>query len=98
MNLAPYGSNSKLNITGPTVVKAAPGRLATIAVMAPGTGGTLAVHDCAAVADANASNLIFEQDNTTQTRGTIETINWPCLVGITVAQVTTGGAVAIAYE
>lgn len=85
------GASSALNITVATVVKAAPGRLVRVSVIAAGSAaGT--VNDHATTSGVGASNQI----------GTIPTavgttlFDWPCAVGITVVP-GTGQTIAVSY-
>ena len=53
----PGGALSRLNITAASVVKPTPGTIFTVNVNVLGTS-TGSIHDCAAVADATAANLV----------------------------------------
>lgn len=85
------GSNSKLDITTATVVKATPGTLWTITVTTAGsTAGT--ANDVATTGGVAAANLIAEIPNTVG----IYSLTWPCLVGITITP-GTGQVVSVAF-
>jgi hypothetical protein len=82
---------SHLDITAAVVVKATPGRLGKVIVNGVvGTGGALTINDCATTATAAASNEIMTIVGTTAV-GTIINLDWPCLTGIVISAVPTGG-------
>lgn len=89
----PGGSLSKLDITTTTVVKAAPGLLASISVTTAGSAAG-AVYD-AASGSGTAAELIGTIDNAVTAAPLV--FNWPCQTGILVVP-PTGGTVAIAYS
>lgn len=70
------GRQSALNLSAPTIVKAAPGRLARIIVTTTGVAGNL--YDANSQAGAIAANLIA---TVPATLGVIF-LDWPCLNGI----------------
>jgi len=76
----PGGSQSVLNITAATVVKANPGTLFTVSVTTPGTAAG-SVHDCATTGAATAANLVF---GIPFAAAGVYTLTWPCLTGITI--------------
>lgn len=86
------GRLSALNITTPTVIKAAPGRLFKVSVIVAGAGvGTL--NDCTTTGAAAASNQV----GTTPTAlGTVD-FNWPMLTGIVVVP-GSGQTLAVTWE
>lgn len=95
------GTTSKLNITAAAVVKAGPGRLARIVVVAPGTtGGALTINDCLTVAAAAASNEILSIGFAGLTAGQVIDLEFPCLVGIVVSAVPSAGSpvFSISYQ
>lgn len=85
------GSQSHLNITAATVVKATPGTLWTITVntagSAPGTAS-----DVATTGGVSAANLVAEIPNTVG----IYELTWPCLVGITITP-GTGQVLSVSF-
>lgn len=90
----------KYNITAAAVVKATPGTLATVTCIAPGTtSGALTLNDCAAVADAAATNEILTVAFGDLKAGQVITLNWPCKTGIVVSAVPGAGSpqFAVAY-
>jgi hypothetical protein len=57
----PLPGRTLLNITAQGVIKATPGQLITLLIIAPGaTSGAWAFNDCTSVAAISASNLIWE--------------------------------------
>ena len=92
------GGFSSAYVVAAQVVKAAPGTLCRIVVVAPGTGGALTVNDCLTVGAAAADNAILSVPFGSLTGGQIFTLLWPCLVGIVVSALPSGGgAVSISY-
>ena len=90
------GLSSALNLTaGQHVVKASAGRVCRLNVTTPGTAGTLAVNDAAALDQANASNLVFSIAGTAAELP--DGLQFPCANGIVVT-VPTGGTISIAYS
>lgn len=86
------GRSSRLFINGTTVVKAVPGTVIQLNVLAAGSG-TGTVNDCAttaAVATANEIAVIPE------TVGPL-LLNFPCLVGITITP-GTGQELSVSYD
>lgn len=94
--LSPGGRQSALNITVPTVIKAALGTVFRIAVNNAGSGGSLVVNDCATLGDASASNVILSGSNLAQ--GKVIDLLAPCLVGLVISEIPTGGVVAVTYN
>lgn len=87
------GNSSKLNITAAVVVKATPGRLRKIVVVAPGSGsGALTVNDCATTGAAAAANAILSVPFGSMTAGQVFNLDWPCSTGIVVSAVPAAGA------
>lgn len=85
------GSQSVLNITAATVVKAAPGTLWRITVTTAGTtAGTAS--DVLTTGGVAAANLIAEIPNTV---GVIELV-WPCKTGIVITP-GTGQVVSVSF-
>lgn len=97
------GSKSALNQTAAAVIKASPGRLRTIVVIAPGsTGGAFTLNDCTTTGAAAAANELWTlpYNGTANVAGAIFKPDLPCLVGLTLSAVPTGGSpvVAIFYD
>lgn len=85
------GGSAVLNVTAAAVIKATPGRIAKITILGVvGTGGALTLNDCAATADAAATNQIYTSVGTIAV-GTVVTLDWPCAIGIVISAVPTGG-------
>lgn len=87
-------TSSALNVTAAKVIKATPGHIGKLLVIAPGTtGGVLTLNDCAAVADAATANEIISIAFGGLTAGqVIDLGNWPCKVGIVVSAVPSAGS------
>ena len=97
------GSSSSLNITAAAVVKATPGRVAKIVVVAPGSGsGVFTINDCATIGTAAAANVIWSMayNATANVGGAVINLDWPCAVGIVVSAVPGAGSpiLAISYS
>lgn len=86
------GELAAYNITADAVVKAAFGRVVRISVVTAGSASS-AVHDCAAVGDAAASNKIATVPTTA---GTVMHLDWPCATGI-VIKIGSGQVLAVSY-
>lgn len=82
-----------LNITAPTVVKAAAGTVGTVSIVVKGTGNGR-LNDCATTGAAVASNTFFALDDTV-TSATV--LNFPCATGIVVIP-GTGMTIAISWK
>lgn len=78
-----FGLQSRLNMTGSTLVSAVPARLAKISVTAAvvGVGGTVEIDDANALATANA---VFILNPTNGLLGSVFDLEWPMAVGIAV--------------
>lgn len=87
----PTGSDT-LNVTVPTVIKAAAGRLVSVSVVVAGTAdGT--VNDCATTGAAAAAN----QFGALPAFVGVNTFNWPCGTGIVVVP-GTGQTLAVSWS
>ena len=89
----PGGTQSTLDITAATVIKALPGRLYTISVVVAGSAAG-AVYDATSTTGNTAADEIAPIPNTV---GVINTNAWPCANGIVVAP-GTGQTVAVAWS
>ena len=97
------GVSSKLNMTTAVVIKAGPGRLRRIVIIAPGsTSGAFTFNDCLTTGAAAAANEIFTlaYNATANVAGYVINLDWPCLVGIVLSAVPGGGSpiVAVSYD
>jgi hypothetical protein len=92
----PGGNSTALNITAAAVIKALPGTVFRIAVVAPGSAGVLTLNDVATVGAAAAANQIVSIPFGNLV-GAIP-LDWPCAAGIVVSSVPTGGQVSIAFS
>ena len=90
------GTSSMLDLTTATVVKATPGRVAKVTVLAVATAGTFGVYDTTTTGAAATSNAIVQYTASWPAVGTIITLNWPCANGI-VVNPGTSGAVSVSY-
>lgn len=102
LNVNVGGTRSALNLTAAAVIKATPGRLVRINIIAPGsTGGTFTFNDCATTGAASAANTIFKLafDAAANVAGASFVLEWPCTTGIVLSAVPTGGSpvVAVSY-
>lgn len=92
------GLKSVLDVTAAAVIKASPGRLAKIMIVAPGTGGVLTINDCASVGAAATANEILTIAFGSLTVGQVIEFDWPCAVGIVVSAVPSGGSqISVSY-
>ena len=95
------GSSTALNLIAAGVVKATPGRLSKIVILAPGTtSGAFTFNDCATVGAATAANEVFTlaYNATANVAGLVIDLDWPCLVGIVLSAVPGAGAPVIAVS
>lgn len=86
-------TKSALNQTAAVAIKATPGRLGKLIVVAGGTAsnGAFTLNDCATTGTAAAANEIITIPSGT-TAGTIINLDWPCLVGIVLSAVPSAGS------
>lgn len=91
--------SSLLDISAAVVVKATPGKLARVTIQALGTAGAFVLNDVATTGAAAAANQIasIAFNATGVAAGIPIEFEWPCLVGIVVSAVTTGGVIAVSY-
>jgi len=93
--VATGGLNATLNVTAAAVIKATPGRLARVIVLAPGsTSGAFTFNNCATVGAATAANQVFTvpYNGTNNIAGAVFNIDVPCTVGIVCSAVPGGGS------
>jgi len=89
--VASGGQSSAINVTAATVIKASPGRVGKVIVLGVvGTGGALTINDCTTTGAATAANEVYTSVGTIAV-GTVVDLNFPCVNGITVSAVPTGG-------
>ena len=89
------GTSVALNITAAAVIKATPGRVARIVILAPGTtSGAFTFNDCATTGAATTANQIFTlpYNGTNNIAGTIFYIDLPCTTGIVRSAVPGAGS------
>lgn len=94
---APGGNASALNVTAAGVIKASPGILCRVLIVAPGTAGNLVLNDTTTVGSASAANTILTVAFGNLAVGQVIYLNWPCLNGIVVSAVPTGSQISISY-
>lgn len=93
------GISPKYNVTAATVVKLTPGTLYRIVVQVAPTAGNLVVNDNAATGGSNTiANQILTVAFGSLAAGQVIEVQWPCLTGITISSVGTGGVFAVAYS
>jgi hypothetical protein len=91
------GVKNVLNITAPTVIKAAPGNLVTITVSGTPTAGALTINDCTTTSAAAAANQIVSIAYGSLTQPIINANWFVCLAGITISAVPTGATISVCY-
>jgi hypothetical protein len=85
------GLSSSLDITGSTVVKAAPGRLVRVSVLVAGSAAGTA-NDCTSTGAAATANEVAVIPNTVG----VYLLDWPCLAGIVIVP-GTSQTVSVSY-
>lgn len=93
------GVSSALNLTAAGVIKASPGRLRKIVIIAPGTtSGAFTFNDATTTAGAAAANEIFTlpYNGTANVPGYVITLDWPCANGIVLSAVPGAGSPIVA--
>jgi hypothetical protein len=96
-NVAPSYGLTDVHATA--VIKSTPGVLATVIVVAPGTGGALTFNNCATTGAAATANEIITIAYGSLSVGQVITLNFPCNVGIVLSAVTSGGGIfSITYS
>lgn len=89
------GASAALNITAAAVIKATPGRVARISILAPGsTSGGFVLNDCATTGAATTANQIFNlpYNGTNNIAGAVFNVEIPCAVGIVCSAVPGAGS------
>lgn len=90
---SPGGASAVYNVTAAAVIKASPGRLCKIVVIAPGTtSGALTINNLTTTTGGAAANEIISIAYGSLTAGQVITLDWPCSVGIAVTAVPGGGS------
>lgn len=84
------GDSTYIGISADSLIVSGGGRLVVVSVVAGAAGGF--IHDCASVADADTSNVIYAIPDTL---GAV-TVNFPFLNGL-VVKPATGSIVSISY-
>ncbi len=92
------GNSSAINVTAAAVIKATPGRLCKIIVLGVvGTGGSLTVNDTTTTAGATTANQVYTTAGTVAV-GTVISLDFPCINGIVISAVPTGGTAQFAVS
>lgn len=98
LHVSDGGVSSTLNLSAAAIIKGAPGRLARIVIIAPGSSsGAFTFNDCATIGAAAAANEIFTYAEG-GTAGTVINLQWPCLVGIVLSAVPGAGSPIVAVS
>jgi hypothetical protein len=98
-NQYPGGAQSALNVTAAAVIKASPGTVMRIVVVAAGSGGNLTVNDVCTTGAAAAANEIFTMAQSALSVGQVITLEFPVKNCITVSAVPTGSPqLSISYN
>jgi hypothetical protein len=95
---ATTATHSTLNLTAATVIKATSGRLIKVTIINGGaSSGAFSINDCATVAAAAASNLVWTVAFGA-TIGTVYTLEWPMFRGIVLSAVPgSAGVIAVSW-
>lgn len=89
------GGANAVQVTAAAVIKATPGRIAKIIILAPGsTSGAFTFNNCATTGAASSGNQIFTlaYNATANVAGAIFTVEIPCGTGIVCSAVPGGGS------
>jgi hypothetical protein len=95
----PGGNTAAYNlVTTAQVLKGGPGILMRLLVTTPGSAGNLTFNDCATVGAAAAANQIVSIPFGSLTIGQMITFEWPCIAGIVVSALPTGGLYSVSFS
>ena len=89
------GSTPKLNVTAAAVIKATPGRIGKVIVVAPGsTSGAFTINDCATTGAATTANTVWTlaYNATANVAGASFELDFPVAVGLVVSAVPGAGS------
>lgn len=94
------GNLSALNIQAAAVIKATPGRIARMSIIAPGSAGNFVFNDVATVGAAAVANQVWIAAFNAAgiAAGAVIAIDMPCLVGIVLSAIPTGAIVSVSYN
>jgi hypothetical protein len=91
-----------LNLSVATVIKATPGRLRRVVIIAPGsTSGAFTFCDINSTTGSAATTIwSLAYNATANVQGAVFAIDWPCLTAIALTSVPGGGSpvIAVAYD
>jgi hypothetical protein len=93
--VASGGTKTALDQAAAAVIKAAPGRVAKVIIVAPGSGsGAFTLNDCLTTGAAAAANEVWTlaYNATANVAGAVIDIDWPFLVGIVLSAVPGAGS------
>jgi hypothetical protein len=92
------GALSTLNLIAAGVIKASPGRVSKVVIIAGGTtGGAFVLNDTTTTGGAAAANEILYIPEGAAV-GSVYSLDWPCLNGIVLSAVPTGGSPIVAVS
>ena len=89
------GLKTALNQTAAAVINAAPGRLAVVTIVAPGsTSGAFTINDCATTGAAAAANVLWSlpYNSSLNVAGQVFHVDLPAAVGVVLSAVPGGGS------
>lgn len=91
------GNSSVLNITGSGVVKSSAGRLCRVVSVSSGSSsGVFSFYDSATTSGSSSSNLVFTMS--AAAAGTVTSLDFPFVNGISVVLVNTAGTPTVALS
>lgn len=83
------------NIIATGVIKGTPGKMISLLVVTPGSGGNLRLNNCATVGAATSGNRVI--DYNALAPGQVIDIGFVCDTGIVVSSIMTGGQYTLVY-
>ena len=95
VDLVSGGGDNWTQVTAAAVIKANPGRVCKLSVIAPGsTSGAFTFNDCTTTGAAASGNQIFTMayNAAANAAGAVITLEWPCQFGIVCSAVPGGGS------
>lgn len=97
------GKLSVLNLTAAAVVKAGPGRVSRVIIVAPGTtSGAFTLNDCLTTGAAAAANAVWSLPfgGANNIAGATFELDWPFAVGVVLSAVPGAGSpiIAVSYS
>lgn len=101
VNIVGQAVSRALNVSVASVIKATPGRIMRLVIIAPGTtSGAFTLNDCATTGAATAANTIFSLpfNGANNIAGATFTLDWPCTTGIVLSAVPGAGSPIVAIS